>query len=175
MFVEKFLERGPAHSIHFSGAEDLPEQSLCDAGILVLEVSGHLLQTKDELIGSIEMGIGCPWFAEAESDAASNWDGFLDVLRSWTEWLSVKGLVVVFRDSGDLWSRMHLECGTLVELWLEATTLDERWSRPMHLVFSDEPFGAPLAGDGWERIRPFRDIEAIRWMPPSALKAPPAP
>lgn len=169
--MDRWRTTSPGSSVHFPrGLIEEPDPALlCGDGFVVLEIEGRTIDSKSDLIGGIEMGLSCPWFAEADPHESSNWDGFLDVLTSSTEWLEVTGVVVALYDAKSLWTRLYRDCGTLVEIWLEATKVAQELDKPMHLVFVQWPLKTPASADRWERRRPFREVEAIRWMPRDAI------
>jgi hypothetical protein len=170
VFVETFRLLEPGRSVHFEDRDHhLPARSLCEQRFLVLEIEGHTVRDQHDLLGGIEVGICCPWFEGLpHHQLTPTYDGFHDVLGSLEEWLDVAGLVVCFWDPEDMWRRIYSKCGGLVESWLfvKETRLPDL---PLHLVWISGP-REPILASGGERLRPYKSVEAIRWMPPGALK-----
>ena len=166
----KFRLTEPGLSVHFEHTDDhLPASLLAAQRFLVLEVDGRTVGDQHDLLGAIEMGICCPWFMELPHEQLTpTYDGFHDVLGSLEQWLDVAGLVVCFWDSERMWSRMYAECGGLVSSWLfvKETRLPDL---PLHLVFMAAERDGTLLSVA-ERLRPYKSVEAIRWMPENAIR-----
>lgn len=169
MHIDNFRLSQWSGSIHFPPYEyTFPADVLHSWRFLVLELDGRTIRNQHDLLGSIYMGLACPYFGPGrQDDLTPGYDGLDDVLGD-LDWLNIEGLAVCLWNSKDLWSRLYWECGHLITSWLFVKE-QRQPNLPMHLLFAHEQ-RRTSPGVAGERLEPFRTVEAVRWLPPGAIQ-----
>jgi len=102
---------------------------LKDSGLLMAELCGSDLLTRDALFSGMASALAFPDYF------GMNWDALDECLRDLDDWAPAQGYVLVIREATSFWTQAPKLAGKLVESWQFCAGEWAGEGKPFHLVF----------------------------------------